>query len=171
MKYLNFDRKFDGIIRDCRKSDLHHLLWFGMFYEHKEIIEGAFEKHENGELLFMVCEINNFPVGQLWVDFKKSKQPETGHLWAFRVLDPFQGIGIGRRMLKSAENVLLSKGFRYAEMGVEKNNLRAKKLYEQFGYVTFNEETDITRYINPDGVEIEYKSEQWMLRKKLVPDD
>jgi ribosomal protein S18 acetylase RimI-like enzyme len=171
MNYLKFDRKIEGIIRNCRKSDLHHLLWFGMFYEHKEIIEDAFEKHLKGDLLFMVCEFNDFPVGQLWVDYKKSIMPETGHLWAFRVLDPFQGMGIGSRMLKSAENLLLSKGFKYSELGVEKSNPRAKTLYEKFGYVTYKEETEVTNYTNPDGVKIEYKSEQWMLIKRLVPDD
>jgi ribosomal protein S18 acetylase RimI-like enzyme len=169
MRYSNFNINIEGIIRSCRSEDLKKLLWFGKFYEHKEIINKAYERQSKGELIFLVAEINNFPAGQLWIDFKKSRHPGTALIWAFRVFSPFRSLGIGKRLIKCSEKILISKKFKFAEIGVEKDNRRAKSFYEKMGYIVYDEISENWNYTNPEENVIGRISTQWILRKELCP--
>ncbi|MCU7494850.1 MAG: hypothetical protein HF314_17305 [Ignavibacteria bacterium] len=81
--------------RACRASDLPNLEWFGMFYNHRNIIRESFRRHTAGENYMIVAEVNSFPIGQVWIDMKKKRLANTGIIWALRVLPPLQRLGIG----------------------------------------------------------------------------
>ena len=55
----------------------------------------------------------------------------------FIVLEPFQGRGIGKALLRRLHSALLSKGSHLVCLSVLRNNQRALALYRNHGYRTF----------------------------------
>lgn len=153
--------------RQCRQEDLLDLEWFGMFYEHRNIILEQFSRHQKGHNHMIVAEVNSFPVGQVWIDIEKKKREKTGIIWALRVLQPFQNLGIGSELIRISEEYLKRINYSTAEICVLKDNEQAKKLYERIGYRLICEVTEEYSYLTPSGVLITGISEEWMLQKKL----
>jgi ribosomal protein S18 acetylase RimI-like enzyme len=139
-----------------------------MFSRYRELFLKQYERHEKGENVILIAELNGFPVGRLWVDLAKRQQDSTGVLWAFAVLPPLQNLGIGTRLIAVAESILRSQGFRIAEIGAEKDNPRARRLYERLGYHIIRdnlEEWDVT---TPEGKVIHEVSDEWIMQKVLT---
>jgi ribosomal protein S18 acetylase RimI-like enzyme len=154
--------------RPCHQEDLPKLEWFGMFTDYRETSLEAFERQENGEVVMLVAEVNHFPIGQLWIDLTKQYENSIGVLWVFRVLPPFQGIGIGSCLLATAERILKGKDFTTAEIGVEKDNLSAKRLYERLGYQVVGDNVEEWDYTTPSGEVKHSIIDEWIMHKKLV---
>ena len=154
-------------LRLCREDDLAALEWFGLFTEHRELIRGAYERQLQGENIMLVADVNGFPAGQTWVDLARFAARGTGLLWAVRVFPILRNRGIGRRLITAAERLLRQRGFGAAEMGVEKHNRDALRLYERLGYRRMREALDEYSYTTPDGVWMRITEELLMLRKEL----
>lgn len=118
-------------IRACQQTDLSELEWFGLLTEYRQTIIEAFQRYQKGEILRLVAEANHFPAGQLWVDLTERRGEAIGVLWALRVFIPSQNLGIGTRLIASAEQHLKTLGFRTSELEVEKDNPEAMRLYER----------------------------------------
>ena len=155
-------------IRLCRKDDLPALEWFGMFTDHREMILAAYASQERGEALMLVAETQGFPVGQVWIDLTLERVDATGVLWAVRVFPTLQNRGIGTRLMVAAEDVLRCRGCTAVELGVEKDNLLAKRFYERQGYRVVADTQEEYSYTTPDGVLVCVPTEQWILRKALA---
>jgi ribosomal protein S18 acetylase RimI-like enzyme len=108
------------VIRECRSEDLHDLEWFGLLADYREVIAKAFARQQQGEIVMLVAEANDFPVGQVWVDLTRKQEDATGIVWALRVMPCFQNLGIGARLVTAAEQAIRARGFAIAELGVEK---------------------------------------------------
>lgn len=154
-------------IRLCQEADLPLLEWFGLFTAHREIIRTAFERQRRGENLMLVAVENGFPVAQAWVDLTRYDDRGAGLLWAVRVFPAFRGKGIGRRLITLAERLLRERGFSAAEIGVEKHNGDALRLYERLGYRITREEHEEYSYVTPDGTAVRVPVDEWMLHKAL----
>lgn len=154
-------------IRPCKERDLPGLEWFGMFTPHRELIRAAFERQQRGEVLMLVADINDFPAGQAWIDLTKKRDESVGVVWAVRVIPFLQNLRIGTRLIAAAERALVNHGFAYSELGVEKNNVDAKRLYERIGYSVVSEEQDEFSCGTPDGSLRQVPVEELILRKKL----
>jgi ribosomal protein S18 acetylase RimI-like enzyme len=163
----SFPLTLQATIRPCRADDLDRLEWFGMFAAHRQIIADAYEAHQRGNGLMLVCEMNGFPVGQVWIRFA-GQPPGSGLIWALRVLQPLQGLGLGTRLIAAAEAALLGRGCHRAEIGVEKNNPSARRLYERLGYRMDREATQGQRYAAADGNIETAVIDQWILVKPLA---
>ncbi len=74
----HFTIPLDLKIRPCRKEDLLALEWFGMYSQFREITLKNFESYEKGEILMLVAEANNFPVGQAYIDLVKRSEESIG---------------------------------------------------------------------------------------------
>lgn len=155
-------------IRDCRESHLSKLEWFGSMTEYRRTISDAFQRFQKGEIIMLVAEANRFPIGQVWIDLTRQRENSIGILWALRVFVPFQNLGIGTRLIASAERRLKARGFRLSELGVEKDNPRAQRLYERLGYQIVRDHIDEWEYTPPDGAPIHVRSDEWILHKLLV---
>jgi GNAT superfamily N-acetyltransferase len=164
-----FSFTFDVTFRMCHRRDLRDLEWFGMFYAHRELIEQAFSRQIAGENLMLLAEANRFPIGQVWIDLAKKRSAGVGILWALRVLPPFQGRGLGTRLIAEGETLLRKHGFARAELGVEKNNPSAKKLYERMGYQVMGSHVEELTYLTPEGECVQTQSDEWILQKQLTP--
>jgi ribosomal protein S18 acetylase RimI-like enzyme len=154
-------------IRTCRPTDLANLEWFGLLTEYRQMIAEAFQRFQKGEILMLVAEVNRFPAGQVWVDLVKRREESIGVLWALRVFLPFQNLGIGTALIASAEERLNSLGFLISELGVEKDNVQAKRLYERLGYGVVREHIEAWEYIPPDGSTLRVTSDEWIMHKFL----
>jgi ribosomal protein S18 acetylase RimI-like enzyme len=156
------------LVRPCQQEDLELLEWFGLYRHHREIFLDAFARHLRGENMMLVADLNDFPVGQAWVDLVKRKAEGVGYIWAVRVFPFLRGLGIGTRLMESAERLLREGGFGFAEVGVEKENEAAHRLYVRLGYEPYGELVEEYAYTTPDGVSARHVVDQWILRKRLV---
>lgn len=157
----------DIIFRACRLSDLKDLEWFGMFYNHRSIIRESFRRHKAGTNYMIVAEANSFPIAQAWIDLEKKRQENTGVIWALRVLQPFQRLGIGTDLIRISEDYLKRKKYSVSEISVEKNNLSAKRLYERLGYILMGQAIEEYSFVTPDGIPVNGICDCWVLRKSL----
>lgn len=166
-----FTRSLEVTIRACREEDLPGLEWFGMFTPHREIIREAYRMQERGENLMLVAEANGFPVAQAWINLVARASLGAGLLWAVRVFPALRGMGIGSRLLSAAEEALRRRGVAHADIGVEKENEGARRLYERVGYRVLGEEYEEYEYTPPEGESpVRVPVDQWILRKSLVND-
>jgi ribosomal protein S18 acetylase RimI-like enzyme len=154
--------------RLCQQADLPNLEWFGEYADHRDIFRQTFERQEKGEIIMLVAEANHFPVGQIWIDLTKEGQNGIGILWALRVLPPLQNLGIGSRLIAIAEELLKNKDFLIAEIGVEKDNGDAKRLYERLGYQVVGDNVEEWDYTTPGGEVKHEMIEEWIMHKRLV---
>jgi GNAT superfamily N-acetyltransferase len=145
-------------------QDIPKLEWFGAFTLHRQIIRQAFAAQVSGAGLVFVADANDFPIAQVWVRFSRSGPPR---LWAFRVMPPFQGLGLGRGLLRFAEHDLARRNMTACEIGVEKGNLEARQLYERLGYQFAYEQIEQYSFLTPGGDRRTGTADQWVLRKSL----
>lgn len=138
-----------------------------MYSQFREITLKNFERYEKGEIMMLVAEANNFPVGQAYIDLVKRGEESIGVIWSLRVLENLQNLGIGTRLIKSAEKFLESKGFGIAEIAVEKDNPNAKRIYERLGYHVVRDEIDEWDYTTPEGKKVHVVSHEWIMHKPL----
>lgn len=138
-------------IRPCVEADLDALEWFGLFTEHREIIRNTYEAQTQGDMLMLLAETNGFPGGQVWLNLAEKRHLGRGCIWAVRVLPVLQGLGIGTRLLQAAEDALRIRGFTSVELGVEKDNPAARRLYERLGYCFEYESSGEYSYTTPSG--------------------
>ena len=155
------------VVRPCRAEDVRSLEWFGVYTHHREIFEEAFARHMRDENIMLVADLNGFPVGQAWVDLTKRQADGVGYIWAVRVVPFLRNMGIGTLLMHAAERMLVQRGRVEAEVGVEKSNPDARRLYERLGYTMHAQLSEQYGYTTPDGVHASHVVDQWILRKRL----
>jgi ribosomal protein S18 acetylase RimI-like enzyme len=154
-------------IRPCTRDDLPGLEWYGLFSAHREVFRDAFARQERGDNLMLLAVLNGFPVGQAWIDLARHRAASAGLLWAVRVYPFLRGMGIGTRLLRAAEEAVRARGYEWAEIGVEKSNPRARRLYERLGYRAVGELREKFRFARPDGEAVSEPLNEWVLRKRV----
>lgn len=162
-----FDARIEITLRLARRGDLRPLEWLGMFLTHRIFIEDAFARQRRGEVLMLLAVAGDFPIGQLWVDLSRKADAGVGVLWAFRVLPGLRGTGIGSRLLRCAEAQLRGRGLLISEVGVERDNPDARRLYERMGYAVSGVEHEVAEYVTHDGRTERVDVDQWILQKPL----
>ena len=155
-------------IRAAAARDLPNLEWYGLYTAHRPIMDAAFEAQARGEVLMLLAVTNDFPIAQAWIDFAaRPAEPDVALIWAVRVFPFLQGNGIGARLLAAAEEAIHARGCTVAEIGVEKDNPRARRLYERMGYAFSYELLETVSYPDGHGGTVTHPVDQWMLRKTL----
>jgi len=162
-----FTRTLKVTIRPCRESDLPSLEWHGWMTLQREVIRATYQRYERGEVLMLVAESNQCAIGQAWIDLIQKGSQLIGILWAIRVIPPLQRMGIGSMLIATAEDFLLKQGFRSVELGVEKTNPEAFKLYTRLKYQCVGQEVAKLIFTTPEGIRVEERIDQWILRKEL----
>lgn len=153
----------DVTIRHAIQTDLRKLEWFGLLTPFRDHIERAYHRAQQGEMIFLVADLNSFPVGQVWVEI----QADCGLMMALRVLEPLQNMGIGTRLIHTAERALIERGLHTAEIHVTLNNPGAMRLYERHGYSVTGDKISRWSYTPPDGEPQQVEDHVWVLRKTL----
>jgi ribosomal protein S18 acetylase RimI-like enzyme len=138
-----------------------------LFTPYRELLRGAYERQLAGEVEMLVGEIGDFPIAQLWIDLVKRCDERVGVIWALRVVPFLRRLGVGALLLSEAEAWLCEQGFVQAELGVEKDNARARRLYERLGYRHVGDVREEYSYTQQDGSRVDATADQWLLRKRL----
>ena len=162
--------ELDCIVRDVRATDLPLLEWFGSYAQMRRMEEDNYRDVQAGAKLWLVAEVNAFPVGHLKVNLRVQdpvRGNPRGYIFALRVLDPFQGLGLGTMLIRSAERALRARGFRYASIAVAKDNPRARRLYERLGYSIYREETGRWQYVDLQGRLRRMEEPEYLMDKPL----
>lgn len=161
-------------IRPAEATDIPLLEWYGEFHHYRNVFRQAYEDQLSGRRLILVADSGGFPVGRLFVQLAASHPAyangiDRAYLYSLHVMAPLQGRGIGTRLIRAAERVLLDEGYTWATIAAAKHNPRARGLYERLGYVFFREDAGNWSYTDPDGQK-QYVSEPcWVLEKRLQP--
>jgi ribosomal protein S18 acetylase RimI-like enzyme len=136
------------VIRAVREDDLPRLEWFGSLAHWRDVNRRTFVDHQAGMRLMFVADLRGFPIGQVVVDVTSH---DYAYLYALRVLEPFQGFGIGSELIGVAEDAARSHGFRQIHLAVEKSNVGARRLYERLGFEIFTSRVDVWSYVDHHG--------------------
>src|SRR6188508_3179209 len=98
-----FSLELELKIRHCARQDLPQLEWFGLYTEHRQLIDEAFRRQQAGEVVMLVADLDGFPVGQAWLDLSAQAADSVGVIWAVRVFPLLRNHGIGTRLMLAAE--------------------------------------------------------------------
>lgn len=159
------DVRLDAVIRLCTEEDLPGLELFGWFTQHRELFREEYERHMRGEVRMLVAEVNGWIAGQVWVDLAKP----VPLIYALRVFPLLHGCGVGTRLVHVAERITGEAGFVAVEIGAEKDNPGALRLYQRLGYRIVREQQHGYDYVAPDGTAAHVPIDEWVLRKPLLP--
>lgn len=103
-----------------------------------------FARQQAGAATYLVARVDDEVIGGVLV-----VHTELRHL---QVDAGARGGGVGTGLIEAAENLLREQGHRYATLGVELDNDRARALYTRLGYCpTGNTETTSYIYVDQDG--------------------
>jgi len=155
------------VVRPAQERDLTDLEWFGLFRTHRRMIADIYESAKRGEQIMLVADLNDFPIGQVWIDLTLKPNVRTGAIWALRVIPCLQHLGVGTLLIGAAEEAIRRHGFTAAEIGADMDNPGARRLYERLGYAVVSTWSGGYSYTTPEGILIRGESEQWILRKAL----
>ncbi len=170
--FRTFQLEVPVIIRLATKEDLPKLEWFGRYTHFRNVFRRTFREQAQGKRLMLVADYNRFPVGQLFVHRKREQPPPFDgrprvYFYSLRVLDMFQGLGIGTHLLEEAEALVSTEGAQVAVIAAAKDNPRARKLYERLGYRVIGEDAGNWSYIDHRD-RVQYVQEPcWVLEKLL----
>ena len=69
--------------------------------------------------------------------------------------------------MRAADEEIVERGLLALQMGVERVNTGARRLYERLGYVTFSDEDLVWPEPTPDGRLAPVPHPSWLMRKDL----
>lgn len=159
-------------IRKAVFEDLRRLEWNGQFTHFRKLFRRAYLEQHNGKRLMLVMDFNGYPIARLFIQFLSTDGimadgKNTGYIYSFTVMEHFRNLGIGTRMLNTAENILRKRGYQLATISVAKHNTRALKLYKREGYRLYAEDKGQWQYHDHEG-KIHYVNEpSWFMKKSL----
>lgn len=161
------------IIRQAERSDVSKLEWFGQFSHFRLLIRKAYREQVHGRRILLVADFNGFPVGQVIIQLNSTNPhiadgSTRAYLYSFRVLDLFQGMGIGTRLLSEAEMLLRDRGFSYTTLSVAINNPNAYRLYRRSGYYVLGQDPGRWSYMDQYGITHEVEEPCYIMEKNLI---
>jgi len=157
-------RLYRSDARGLLDEDQQNLEWFGLFTSYRQLFADTFARSEKGEIVMLVADINQFPVGSVWIDLVKRREQSTGILYALRVLPPLQNMGIGTRLIVAVESLLQKRGYKIVELGVEMDNPGAHRLYERLGYRVLRDNLEKWEIVTPDGLTVQEQADEWIMQ-------
>jgi ribosomal protein S18 acetylase RimI-like enzyme len=122
-------------VRDLLDEDLPSCTWAGTGLHLTQVAHELQQAHRGEVDYLAVCPPSGLPVGVGGVDYQVHQA--AGYLWQFGVHPALQSCGIGTVLVRAAEQRILARGLRRAELRVEVDNSRAQALYERLGYVGY----------------------------------
>lgn len=159
-------------LRVATKDDLPKLEWFGQYTHFRRLIARAYQQQLKGSRLMLVADSNGFPIGQVFIQFNSDTMrlangTTHAYIYAFRVMDLFQGHGVGTWLMNEAEAIIRQRGFRIVSLAVVKTNINALRLYKRLGYKIVAEDPGRWHYRDHRG-RLQYVNEpSWLLEKSL----
>lgn len=132
----------DLTLRPMSASELHALTALFDYNDVPAMIAENTQRIESGDFsIYLLIEREEL-IGELHVTWR-SDDPFTAidgqraYLSAYRIREDKQGCGYGHLLLRGVIAAIEACGYREITIGVEDDNLRAKHLYQKFGFTEF----------------------------------
>lgn len=152
-------------VRDLAQADLAACGWAGSDL-HLANVERQLKRAADGDVDYLaVCTPADLPVARGGIDYRVTEG--AGTLWQLAVHPALQSCGIGTALVRASEQRIRDRGLRWAELGVEEENPRARALYERLGYVAYDRRPDAWDEQGPDGTVRRHDTVCTMMRKNL----
>jgi ribosomal protein S18 acetylase RimI-like enzyme len=153
------------LVRDLVTADLPDCRWAGSGL-HLRNIAGQLERARAGEVDYLAaCPPSGTPVAIGGVDYLKA--PDAGTLWQLSVHPALQSCGIGTVLIHAAEQRIITRRLHLAELSVERDNTRARSLYERLGYTAVGTSHESWIEEQQDGTIVVHEAECALMRKGL----
>lgn len=159
------------------EADLPKLEWYGIYTHFRAVFARTYQEQIAGRRLMVIADVNDFPVGQIFVQISRGGSPQIAdgrrraYLYSLRVMEMFRNCGIGTRLIDEAEAILRDRRFAYATIAVAKTNIDALRLYERRSYRRIAEDEGRWSYTDHRGEEHFVHEPCWLLEKRLTFDD
>lgn len=164
------------VIRPVRESDLVGLEWDGEYAHFRRMYAEAYQRVKRGRSAMWIGELPGTGlIGQAFVQYTCDR-PELAdgriraYVYAFRVRPPYRNGGLGTLLLKTVEDDLRTRGFRYVTLNVAQDNPGARRLYERNGFHVIAPEPGIWSYQDQYGSWHTMEEPAWRMEKTLVTD-
>lgn len=158
------------LLRPVQTEDVPRLEWFGLMTPFRQVLENDYARSENGECIYLVADVNNFPVAQVVADMDRYQKEGIGLVTALRVIPPFRRLGIAQMLLTAVEDIFRQKGCVAVQLNVAKDNAAARRLYKKAGYRIIGEKHEPWHYTTPDGSQKTVDEMEWVMEKMLGED-
>ena len=160
--------------RLAREDDLPKLEWQGAYTHFRTVFRNTYSDQQQGRRLMLLADYNNYPIGQIFILIKEQmsglgSRRRQGYLYSLRVMDAFQNLGIGTRLIIQAEKLMREQNLAVSTIAVAKDNPRALRLYQRLGYYIYAEDEGLWSYTNHENQQIHVHEPCWMLEKYLKP--
>lgn len=106
-----------------------------------EMIEENTENISNGIRDIFVLFYEDKLIGELHISYENenpvfAQKSKRAYLFAYRIHTNFQGQGFGKILLENTLKELENQGYYEFTVGVEDDNIRARYIYEKYGFNT-----------------------------------
>lgn len=156
-------------VDDLEEGDLDDIPWSGSS-THIDHVRRALQRVPPGEVEYLAVRTpSRAPIAKGGIDY--AERADGGTLWQLATHPDLQGLGIGTRLIRAAEDRIRRRGLPYAYLGVEDGNAPARRLYERLGYKEVGREPDSWDQEDEHGDVYRYETEVVILRKELKTGD
>lgn len=127
----------------ARKLKTTELLILTQLFNYKDIDDMISENTRNIENdivdIFAMLD-NDKLIGELHVKYDNedkdfAEKGKRAYLFAFRIHKDYQGKGLGSYLLETVIDELNANGYHELTVGVEDDNIRARYMYEKYGFI------------------------------------
>jgi ribosomal protein S18 acetylase RimI-like enzyme len=159
-------------LRLATYTDLPKLEWYGQYTHFRALFRRTFQEQLQKRRLMLVADCNDFPIGNIFIQLSGGEQLYTNgrrraYFYSLRVMDMFQGYGIGTSLIREAELLATEHQLRWATIAASIDNPRARRLYERLGYKVIAEDDGKWSYRDHEN-RIRYVHEPcWVLEKRI----
>ena len=129
----------DYTVRKITVSELPRLTELFDYNDIDAMIEENTSCIQNGVMDIFILLDGEKLIGELHVSYESNDRLEAvrgvrAYLSAYRVHKDFQGMGLGKFLMKSVIDTLAAEGYSEFTIGVEDDNDRALHIYKEFGF-------------------------------------
>jgi len=159
-------------LRLATYSDLPKLEWFGQYTHFRALFRRTYQEQLQRRRLMLIADCNDFPIGHIFVQLSSGEQRiadgrRRAYFYSLRVMEMFQGHGVGTHLILEAEGLARQQGFRWTTIAAAKDNPRARGLYERLGYRVFGDDEGKWSYVDHEN-RVRYVHEPcWVLEKRI----
>lgn len=152
-------------ISELVEADLALIGWSGSPL-HVRHVARELERATNGEAEYLAVRApDGTPIAKCGIDLVAV--PGVGIIHQLATRADLQGLGIGTRLIAGAEGRIRGHGLMTAMVSVERDNRRARALYERLGYVPCGERGASWEAQGNDGPTFVYETELTDMQKPL----
>ena len=132
----------DLTLRPMSASELHALTALFDYNDVPAMIAANTRLIESGAFSIYLLFEGDEHIGELHVTWRSddplaSIDGQRAYLSAYRIREDKQGCGYGQLLLHGVIDAIRARGYHEITIGVEDDNLRAKHLYQKFGFTEF----------------------------------